>query len=65
MKPLKKNSNCDFTIAVIDNKQKKPEIIKQDNLLYIKLSVDRPEKADWTHQFLNWNGIFLDTEKNI
>ena len=61
------NSNCNFTIVVIDNnKQNKPEIIKQHNLLYIKLNVNIPiEEFDWTLQFLNWNNIFLDIEKNI
>ncbi len=60
------NSNCDFTIVVIDNnKQNEPEIIKKDNLLYIKLKVDIPTEFEWTHQFLNWNSIFLDIEKNI
>ena len=51
------NRNCDFTIVVIDNnKQNNPEIVKQHNLLYIKLNVDIPiEKNDWTKQFLNWN----------
>ena len=58
------NSNCDFTIVVIDNnKQNTPEIIKQPNLLYIKLNVT--EEVDWTQQFLNWNSIFIDIEKNI
>ena len=61
------NRNCDFTIVVIyNNKQNNPEIVKQHNLLYIKLNVDIPiEKNDWTQQFLNWNSIFLDIEKNI
>ena len=61
------NSNCDFTIAVIDNNEhNKPEIIKQQNLLYIKLNVVIPvEEIDWTMQFLNWDSIFLDIEKNI
>jgi hypothetical protein len=61
------NSNCDFTIVVIDNnKENKPEIIKQHNLLYIKLNVDIPiGEIDWTQQFLNWNSIFIEIEKNI
>lgn len=61
------NSNCYFTIVVIDNnKQNKPETIKQDNLLYIKLNIDEPiENLDWTQQFLNWNSIFIEIEKNI
>ena len=61
------NSNCDFTIVVIDNnKQNKPETIKQNNLLYIKLNVDIPiEKIDWKQKFLNWNSIFIEIEKNI
>ena len=59
------NSNCDFTIVVIDNnKQNKPENIKQHNLLYIKLNVDIPIE-DWTHQNLNWNSIFIYIEQNI
>lgn len=61
------NSNCNFTIVVIDNnKQNKSEIIKQPNLLYIKLNVDVPiGEFDWTYEFLNWNSIFLEIEKNI
>ena len=61
------NSNCDFTIVVIDNnKQNMPEIIKQQNLLYIKLNVHVPiGENDWTCEFLNWNSIFLEIEKNI
>ena len=60
------NSNCNFTLVVIDNNNKNnSEIIKQDNLLYIKLNIDIPEVFDWTHKYLNWNSIFLDIEKNI
>jgi len=59
------NANCDFTIVVIDNdKKNNTEILKQNNLLHIKLNVDNSEN-DWTQQFLNWNNIFLDIEKNI
>ncbi len=60
------NSNCDFTLVVIDNNKKNnTEIIKQQNLLHIKLCIDIPSDNDWTHQFLNWNKIFLDIENNI
>ena len=60
------NNECDFTLVVIDNNKKNnTEILKQANLLYIKLNIDRPQVDDWTTQFLNWNKVFLDIENNI
>ena len=41
------------------------QILKQNNLLHIKLNVDNSIQDDWTLQCLNWNNIFLDIEKNI
>lgn len=60
------NSDCDFTLVVIHNdKNNNIEILKQKNLLYIKLNVDEPIKFEWTLQFLNWDDIFLNIENNI
>jgi hypothetical protein len=60
------NPNCDFTLVVIDNNNKNnSEILKQKNLLYIKLNIDIPEENEWTDQFLNWEKIFLDIESNV
>jgi hypothetical protein len=60
------NPDCDFTLVVIYNdKNNNIEILKQKNLLYIKLNVDKPLEVDWTQQFLNWNDIFLNIENNI
>ena len=57
------NSDCDFTLVVIHNdKNNNIEILKQKNLLYIKLNVDEPIKFEWTQQFLNWDDIFLNIE---
>jgi hypothetical protein len=59
------NNNCDFTIVIIDNHTKNnSEIFKQNNLLHIKLNLDKIEN-DWTEQFLNWKNIFSDIENNI
>ncbi len=61
------NSDCDFTLVVIDNcKKNNTEILKQKNLLYIKLNIVETEtEPDWRTEFLNWNNIFLDIENNI
>jgi hypothetical protein len=61
------NADCDFNIVVIDNdKNNNTEIIKEKNLVYIKLNIDiPPDNNDWTIQYLNWNNIFLDIENNI
>lgn len=60
------NIDCDFTLVVIHNdKKNNSEILKQKNLLYIKLNIDTPNKADWTLQFLDWNNIFLNIENNL
>jgi hypothetical protein len=62
------NADCDFNLVVIHNdKNNNTEIIKQKNLLYIKLNIDNPKdnNNDWTMQYLNWNNIFLDIENNI
>jgi len=60
------NTDCDFILVIIDNNKKNiTEILKQPNLLYIKLNIDVPKDFEWTHQFLNWNKIFLDIENNI
>ncbi len=60
------NSNCDFTLVIIHNdKKNNTEILKQKNLLFIKLNIDTPQESDWTQQFLNWDNILSDIEQNI
>ncbi len=60
------NSDCDFTLVVIHNdKKNNTKILKQKNLLYIKLNMNKPTKFECTLQFLNWNKLFLDIENNI
>jgi hypothetical protein len=59
------NPDCDFTVVIIHNdKKNNSEIVKHNNLLYIKLNIDTIE-SDWTQQFLNWDKLFLDIENNI
>jgi hypothetical protein len=59
------NANCDFTIVVIDNdKKNNTEILKQNNLLHIKLNIDNSGN-DWRQHFLNWDNIFLNIKNNI
>ena len=65
------NPECDFTLVVIDNNENNnTELFKQKNLLYFKLKIDIPSNNDadiwgWTKEFLDWNKIFLDIEKNL
>ena len=65
------NPECDFTLVVIDNNENNnTELFKQKNLLYFKLNIDIPSNNDadiwgWTKEFLDWNKIFLDIEKNL
>ena len=60
------NPNCDFTLVVIDNnKNNQNVLIKKKNLLYMKLNINIPKRYNWRQQFLNWEKIFLDIEKNI
>jgi hypothetical protein len=60
------NPYCNFTLVIIhNNKENNTEILKQPNLLHLKLNIDLPEHYDWTKQYLNWDKIFLDIENNI
>ena len=60
------NPNCDFTLVVIDNnKNNQNVLIKKKKLLYMKLNINIPKRYNWRQQFLNWEKIFLDIEKNI
>ena len=40
-------------------------VIKKKKLLYMKLNINIPKRYSWRQQFLNWEKIFLDIEKNI
>jgi hypothetical protein len=62
---LKINPNCDFTLIVVDNKEHEPSILKSVHCLYIKLNKVGPKDETWHYNYLNWETIFLEIEKNI